>query len=146
MGRSPGQKGKRWEQGAAKELTRGCGYWRRTPGSGAFGTQTGDASITGDLIGRYPWWKDFKGEAKYGYGTSKQLTLQREWVRKIREEAGRSRQYPCVLVKFKNVRSGDIASSKLIMFDLETWNKMMEELGRIWEHYLRLLDETSTNQ
>ena len=49
-------------------------------------------------------------------------------------------------MKFKNVRSGDIASSKLIMFDLETWNKMMEELGRIWEHYLRLLDETSTNQ
>lgn len=146
MGRSPGQRGKRWERDAAKELTVGCGYWKRTPGSGAFGTQTGDASITGDLIGRYPWWRDFKAEAKYGYGTQKSLSLKREWVTKIREEASRSRQYPCLLVKFKGVTGGDIASSKLIMFDLETWNKMMTQLGELWAHYLTLLEMTSTPQ
>lgn len=146
MGRAPGQRGKKWERDAVKELTRGCGYWRRTPASGAFGTQTGDASITGDLIGRYPWWKDFKAEAKYGYGTPKSITLQREWVTKIREEAKRSRQLPCLLIKFKNVRSGDIASSKLIIFDLQTWNKMMEDIGKIWTHYLELLEKTSESQ
>ena len=145
MGRSSSQKGKRWEAEAAKQLTQGCGSWRRTPGSGAFGTLTGDASITGDLIGRYPWWKDFKAEAKYGYGGATQMAVKRQWIFKIREEAERGQMYPCMLLKFKGVTSGD-PSAKLIAFDLETWLKMMRELGEIWAHYLTILEQTSNTR
>jgi hypothetical protein len=146
MGRSPGRSGKRWEREAARELTTGCGSWKRMPGSGSFGTAIGDASITGDLLGRYPWWKDLKAEAKFGYGTSKKMNLKREWLVKIREQASRSRQYPCLLLKFKGVTGGDLESAKLIAFDLETWKKMMEQLGDLWAHYLTLLEQTSEDR
>lgn len=140
MGKRPAIKGKRWEREAAAELTKNQGYWKRIPGSGALGTNLGDASLKGDVLGRYPWWcRPLRAEAKYGYGTSRQMQLMREWVEKIREQSDGSDSLPCLLLKFKNVTTGD-PSAKLIAFDLETWNRMMAMLEEFWVEHLKLLE------
>lgn len=146
MGRGIRDKGNRWERLCAKKLSKKFGKWRRMPGSGAYGTLLGDASIACDLKGEYPWWNQLSGEAKYGYGSSKQMTIKREWMQKIREVAKRSNAHACVLLKFKDVRAGDIASSEWICFDFETWNNMMKDLDDIWEHYLKVLEQTLTSR
>jgi hypothetical protein len=140
VGRTPAKKGKRWEREAANNLTKGEGQWKRVPGSGALGSRIGDASLKGDAVGRYPWWRrPFRAEAKYGYGTSRQMQLQRAWVQKIRDQSKGSDSLPCLLLKFKNVTTGD-PSAKLIVFDFETWNKMMDSLAELWEEHLKLLE------
>ena len=141
MGRAPANKGKRWEREVANNLSVNAGEWKRIPGSGAIGSTTGDATLQGDVVGRYPWWhRPIRAEAKYGYGTSSRLQILRDWIIKIREQSRGSNSLPCLLLKFKNVTTGD-PSAKLIAFDLETWNKMMGMLNTFWEEHLRLLEE-----
>jgi len=138
MGRSQKRSGSRWEREAAKELSKHCGKWKRVPGSGALGTQLGDSSLLGDLVGYYPWFKQpIKAEAKFGYGGSKQITVKRSWIVKIRDQAGRA--YAALILKFKGVYSGD-PSAKLIVFDFETWHRMMNDLEDLWEEHLVLLE------
>lgn len=135
------RKGKRWEREASKYLSKYGGDWNRIPGSGAMASQLGDASLGSDMVGRYPWWtKNLRGEAKYGYGGSKQMTLKRGWITKNREEAAAARDWPCLVLKFKGVTGGDIESAKLICFNFDTWLAMMYELQELYEENIKLLE------
>jgi len=132
------QMGSRWE----KELA-GLLKGKRQPSSGAFGTQTHNASLTGDVVVKYPWWgKLLHVECKYGYGGATQLSLKRDWLVKVREEAALAKRYPVLAVKFRDVMGGDRESAKVICINIDTWNAMMEEVRGLYLDYLTLLKET----
>lgn len=145
MGRRAKRAGNRWERESADELSEHGGEWKRIPGSGALASLAKVPMLGGDLVGKYPWFeKNFRGEAKYGYGGSKQMTLKREWFQKIQTEADRVDDHPCVILKFKNVTTGD-SSAKIICFSIETWNELMEELEDLWYEYQQLLEKVYGN-
>ena len=132
------QMGSRWE----KELA-GLLKGKRQPSSGAFGTQTHNASLTGDVVVKYPWWnKLLHIECKYGYGGATQLSLKRDWLVKVREEAELAKRYPILAIKFRDVMGGDRESAKVICINVDTWNAMMEEVRGLYLDYLTLLKET----
>lgn len=127
--------GNRWERELVKELG-----GRRQPNSGAFGTLHKDASLTGDALLAYSWLsKLLHIECKYGYGGSKSLSLKRDWIEKVREEARRARRYPALALKFRDVTGGDRESARLICFDLETWKAITKEIEYLYLDYLNLL-------
>ncbi len=131
------QMGDAWEREIAKRLG-----GKRQPSSGAFGTINKIASLTGDVVISYPWWKKaLHLECKFGYGGNKSLSFKREWIEKVRTEADNARRYPAVALKFKGVTGGDIESAKVICFDLETWEKMMKEIDYLYQEYLSLVKE-----
>lgn len=130
------KKGDRWERILAKELG-----GKRQPSSGAFGTQHKDASLTGDVIVKYPWWRELHIECKVGYGGSKQMSVKREWFTKVRKEAEAARRYPAVALRYKNVTGGDIGSAEIVAFNIDTWRRMMRELSFLYEEYLGFLKE-----
>lgn len=135
MGRGVKRSGTRWEREAVRTLNM-CesATFRRIPGSGSMAYHTGMSSLSGDIEGKYPWWaRPFRIEAKYGYGTAKSMSFKREWMEKIIEEAGHRRDHPAMVIKFRDVHSGD-QSAKLIVFTMETWNKLMAELESLWNH------------
>ncbi len=135
-------KGDNFERWAAKQLTEHQGVWRRIPGSGSIGTNLKMSNLTGDLEGRYPWFtKAFKGEGKVGYGTSKQMTVKREWFTKVREQAGLDNKYPAVILKFNDVTGGDIGSATVICFNMDTWSSMMKDLDELYQEYLVMLNQ-----
>jgi len=131
-------KGSKFELDSSKDLSVNGGVWKRIPGSGSLGSNLGMAELMGDVHGRYPFFKkSFKGENKTGYGTSKQITIKREWVTKNREQSALDNKYPCLLLKFNNVTGGDIGSAKLICFNFDTFNLMMADMNEIYEQYLK---------
>lgn len=135
MGRKIRDSGLRWEREAAKLLSKFSGEWKRVPGSGSLGMQNG--SLKADITGRYPWFsKPIRAEAKFGYGGNKQLTLHREWIDKIIQQASEVNAIPCLLLKFRDVYSGD-RSAKLIVFDFETWQLLMKDLETLWDEYIK---------
>ena len=145
MGRGAKRKGTRWENEAAKILSVASGIWKRIPGSGAMGHFLKDANYNSDITGEYPWWrKKFRGECKYGYGTSKSMSVKREWITKIREEAEEARGYPCLLIKFKDVRD-DPDTSKLLCFNFDTWLLLMQEIDDLYTDHIKLLERTDND-
>jgi hypothetical protein len=137
MGSRSRRSGNRWEREFA-DIVDG----KRQPSSGAFGTQIGDATLTGDVLLSYPWWHQaIIAECKYGYGSSKSMRIQRKWFTKVRKEAENSRRLPCVALKFRDVTGGDIESAKVICFNLDIWQEMMQEVALIYSEYLSMLDE-----
>ena len=135
-------KGDKFERDAAKVLSVNGGNWRRIPGSGSIGTSLKISDLTGDLAGTYSWFtKALRGEAKVGYGTSKQMQLKREWFTKVREQANLDNKYPVVIVKFNDVTGGDIGSATAICINIDTWNLMMKDIQRLNDEYLALLEK-----
>lgn len=135
-------KGSRFEREAASDLSVSGGSWKRIPGSGSLGTNLNISYLTGDLEGHYPWFgRAIKAENKYGYGTSQRMTILREWLIKVREQAGKDNKYPCLLLKFDSVTGGDIGSAKLICFNFDTWNRMMADLEELYTEHSSLLDK-----
>lgn len=107
-------KGSNFEREIADVLTKIIknSKFKRIPSSGAIGTLMGESSLTGDITGEvknFP--KKLKGECKVGYsnsktGEAKSLSLKKEWIDKIREEASLNFSFPFFVGKFENVRSG----------------------------------------
>lgn len=128
--------GLRWE----RELSKLLGG-KRQPSSGAFGTQIHDASLTGDVVVKYPWWKTLHIEAKTGYGGSKSMNVKREWFEKVRKEAKLARRYPVVALKFKGVTGGDLGSAKVICINIDTWQAMMQEIEYLYLENLARIKE-----
>lgn len=128
--------GLRWERELAKILG-----GKRQPSSGAFGTQTHDASLTGDITKKYPWWKMLHIEAKTGYGGSKSMNVKREWFEKVRREAKLANRYPIVALKFKGVTGGDLGSAKVICINIDTWQAMMQEIEYLYLENLARIKE-----
>jgi hypothetical protein len=100
----------------------------RVSGSGAFGTMSKEPRLMGDVRIRWEQLdKPVLGECKFGYGGKTQLTVKKEWVDKIVEEATAAGAYPALLFKFKGARGGN---SKMICFTWTTWEDMMEYIGQ----------------
>jgi len=129
--------GLRWE----RELSKLLGG-KRQPSSGAFGTQIHDASLTGDITVKYPWWnKLLHIEAKFGYGGSKSMSVKRVWFEKVRKEAELARRYPIVALKFRDVTGGDVESAKVICINIDTWLQMMQEISYLYAENLSRIKE-----
>jgi hypothetical protein len=97
----------------------------RMPNSGAYGTIAHIASLTGDL--RF----DLDGlhflvEAKAGYGGSKSITFQRDWMDKVMQEADNNRPKRIPLVALK-MRDAKTESGKLIVITLENFKTLLDK-------------------
>ena len=126
-------KGTKWETDLVKLLAPHAEYVKRIPASGALGTVLGESNLTGAVRLKYKFLpKEFKIEAKTGYGGATQLTVRLGWMSKIREEAKNNGSYPAVSFKFKDVYSGDKESAKWICFTLEDWNGIVSYLNEVY--------------
>lgn len=126
-------KGSKWEADLVKILAPHAEYVKRIPGSGALGTSLKESNLTGDVRLKYKFLpKEFKIEAKTGYGGATQLSAKLDWMIKIREEAKNHGSYPAVSFKFKDVYSGDREAAKWICFSLEDWNGMVSYLNELF--------------
>lgn len=94
--------------------------FKRIPGSGAIGTVVNEPFLKGDIVGTvYGLPKRMKGECKFGYGGENQLTVKREWINKIMEEAEQDYAIPFLLAKFSGARSKD-GVRVFAIFDVDT--------------------------
>jgi hypothetical protein len=127
-------KGNNYEREAARVLTEGLkhGEFKRIPGSGALGTNLEMPSLTSDLSGEILGIdKLFRVEAKVGYGNTKNkevksITLKKEWLDKVKEEASHLYALPMLICKFDNVHSG---VKSFVAFDLDSFIEMMNSVS-----------------
>lgn len=140
-------KGTKWETDLVKLLEPHAEYVKRIPGSGALGTTLKESGLTGDVKLKYKFLpKEFKIEAKTGYGGATQMAVQRGWMAKVREEAKANNSIPAVSFKFRDVLAGDKESAKWICFTLEDWNGIVNYLNELFsdlESYWEWKYETS---
>ena len=110
----------------------------RTPNSGAFGTLAGIDSLKGDVRFSIDG-MHFLIEAKAGYGGSKSITLQREWMDKVIEEATgqRPKRIPILALKMKGCQK---ESGKLIVFTLDTFLDFLAEYDKILSDLMQAND------
>jgi len=119
--KSPKQKGAKWERDAVAILQDAIhnSAWKKIPGSGAIGTIVKESLLTGDISGGVDYFpKKFKGEAKIGYGGKTQLTLKKEWLDKIVEEAYNNYSVPFLIARFSGSRSG---VQEFVVLDIDTF-------------------------
>ncbi len=132
------RKGGRWEHDLVEILEdeiKGAKV-KRVPGSGAIGTTLGEPNLTGDVVARFPGLnRDFKIEAKTGYGGATQITVQREWLNKIVMEAKGNFAYPLLACKFSDARkSGGV--QYFVSMDIDTFIDIMNYIGDMTDGYL----------
>ena len=118
-----------WERELVKVFKDIDEYCVRMPNSGAYGTIAHIASLTGDL--RF----DLDGlhflvEAKAGYGGSKSITFQRDWMDKVTQEADNNRPKRIPLVALK-MRGSKTESGKLIVITLENFKKLLDKYAEL---------------
>jgi len=120
-------KGSNWERAIAQKFNEEfeTDVWKRVPGSGALGTILGETSLVGDVKGRFDFLnRTFIIEAKTGYGGSKQLTLKKDWIDKIKSEASRSFGFGAMIGKFLGAKLG---TKHFIVMDLYDFIEIMKE-------------------
>lgn len=121
--RSAKNKGSRFEKELVDYLNDNLtdAKFKKIPGSGAIGTTINEPFLKGDITGMVlgiP--KKLKGECKSGYGGEKQVTVKREWINKIKEEAEQDYSIPFLAGKFSGARAKDGVQIFSIL-DLETF-------------------------
>ena len=138
------RKGTDWERGLAKILSEKLlgGKFKRIPGSGALGTIMSESRLTGDIVGSIPFLpKRIKIEAKTGYGGSKQLTIQREWLEKIREEADAAYALPALMCKFSGAKVG---VKHFVVLDIDAFIEILNTGHKLQEDFIKLQEEYRT--
>lgn len=107
-------KGNLWETKLVELLNtniRGASF-KRTPGSGALGTVFLEPILTADVVGKIEGFPQaFKVEAKSGYNSStnkevKSVSVKKEWLDKVKEEAKGNFSVALLACKFDNSRQG----------------------------------------
>lgn len=130
------QIGTRWEREATKILSKNAKKVRRIPGSGAIGSVCSEPGLVGDIVLEYAFLnKPIRIEAKYGYGSDSSMAIKREWMEKIRKQAKASRSIPAIVLKFRDVTSGDIESAKWICFSFEDWLELVDYLNDLYSSF-----------
>lgn len=127
------KKGSDFERLAVELLNRfvKSSHWRRIPGSGAIGTSMDEPSLQGDISGRMDALKrTFKAEAKVGYGGATQLTLKKEWLDKIADEARSTNSIPFLIGKFSGSRNG---TKVFVTLDLDTFCLLLNTITELHE-------------
>jgi len=108
--RSAKSKGSKFEKEVVDYLNENlidCKF-KKIPGSGAIGTTINEPFLKGDITGVvFGVPKKFKGECKAGYGGETQVTVKREWINKIMEEALQDYAVPFLAAKFSGARAKD---------------------------------------
>lgn len=118
-------KGTSWERDLVEILNKKIdnSSFKRVPGSGAIGTTLGESLLTGDITGKISGIKKpFKIECKVGYGGATQLTVKKDWLDKIREEAYNNLAYPILAAKFSGARTG---TKHIVILDLDTFIELI---------------------
>jgi hypothetical protein len=118
-------KGVRWERDAVDLLKEAFpdGKFKRVAGSGAIGTIMDEPLLAGDIMAVFPHLsREFRAEAKVGYGGATQMALKREWFEKIKKEAKGTYSLPMLMGKFSGAR-GDC--KYFVAFDFETFVELM---------------------
>ena len=135
------RKGSDYEREATKILEKALdGKWKRIAGSGALGAILDEPELKGDIKGKIPSFpRKFRFDSKVGYGGAKQLTVQREWLEKIRAEADETYSIPALMCKFSGAR-GD--TKHFIVMDLDAFISIIKNSERLQEE----LDKTVWNQ
>jgi hypothetical protein len=133
------RKGSNYEREAAKLLEKVLdGKWKRIPGSGALGAILSEPELQGDIVGKvHSFPKKFRFDSKVGYGGATQLTIKREWLEKIREEADATYSIPALICKFSGARGG-IRNFLVLDFDafaeiILNSERLQEELDKTWK-------------
>lgn len=132
------RKGTDWERQLAKLLTKKLtdSEFKRVPGSGALGTIMNESRLSGDIKGHIKFIsKGITGEAKTGYGGHTQLTIKREWLEKVREEAEASYSIPLLFCKFAGAKTG---VKHFVVMDLDAFVEIMEEGNKLYDTLVRL--------
>lgn len=113
---------------------------KRIAGSGAIGTTLDEPLLMGDIMIDFPGFpRKFRAEAKVGYGGDTQLTVKRDWLNKIKEEADSNYAYPLTVCKFSGAKkSGGV--QYFVIFDFDTFssiinyvNDLKRELDLLYE-------------
>jgi len=127
-------KGTTWERSLVKILNERIkkGTFKRVPGSGAMGTQLDEPSLYSDIKGRVVGLgKPIKIEAKVGYGGAKQLTVKKEWLDKVAEEANRTYSIPFLICRFSGSRSG---VEDFVVMDIDIFIDLMNLISELTEN------------
>jgi Holliday junction resolvase len=126
------QKGTRWEKEFVELILENIydSDARRVAGSGALGTSLGEPLLTGDAkIKLKGFNKPFRVECKTGYGGETQLTVKREWINKIIDEAKDSLAYPMLAFKFLGARKTD-GVKYFVILDFDTFCDIMNSIAQ----------------
>lgn len=136
------RKGNNWERDGAELLSRKIqnSEWKRVPGSGAIGTIFNEPLLVSDIKGNVNGFdKEFRVDAKVGYGGATQLSVKREWLEKIRDEAETNNAIPMLLAKFSGARG---KCKTFVVLDTSAFAEIMnyvvklhDELERIYNEY-----------
>lgn len=137
------QKGTQWEHLFLELVERNIKdtkQAKRIAGSGALGTNLNEPFLKGDFVLEFSGFpRKFRGEAKVGYGGAHQLTVKRDWLNKIIEEAHSTYSYPIVACKFLGAKSS-AGAQYFIIFDFDTFcdiinyvNETKRELDLLYE-------------
>lgn len=127
------RKGSDFERKITKKLNKllNRGEFKRIAGSGAFGTTMKLPMLTGDIMGEIKGFQQkFKVECKVGYGGSTQMTLKKEWLDKIEEEAKSFYSIPFLVGRFSGSRSG---VEEFVVMDLNEFVKILNLVTELYE-------------
>ena len=127
------RKGSDFERAMVKKLNNKLngGEFKRIPGSGSIGTNLSIPSLQGDLLGTIKGIvRKVKVECKVGYGNEKQLTLKKEWLDKISEEASRDYSIPILIGRFTGSRNG---VEEFVVMDLNVFIELMNLITELGE-------------
>jgi len=105
--------------------------WKRIPGSGAIGTILDEPLLTSDIRGKVdsiP--KEFKVEAKVGYGGKTQFALKKLWLDKVREESDNSFGIPMLVGKFSGARDG---VKVFVVLDIDVFADLINNITDLQE-------------
>jgi len=121
------RKGTQWERdfvNLINEEIKGANA-KRIAGSGSIGTALREPLLQGDIKATFKGFSNnFRIEAKVGYGGNKQLTVKKEWLDKIKEEAGNSYSIPALACKFSGAKKVD-GVQYMIVLDFDTFKYIM---------------------
>lgn len=97
------RKGSDFERQIAEYLNENIknGKFKRIATSGAIGTYLNEPALSADVTGNvngFP--KPIKIECKVGYGGAEYLSMKREWLKKIKEDAEKTFGFPMLIGKF----------------------------------------------
>ncbi len=126
-GASPKRSGTYFEHSAEDYFNTDVSKAKRVIGSGSFGVVCRDPNLLGDVNITFGVLKNkILAEAKFGYAKGEsQMTIKKEWLDKIDQEARLVNKHPALICKFKGARG---KNTRLIIFSWETFMKMMREL------------------
>ncbi len=126
-------KGNDWERQATEILNANIrrSLFKRIPGSGAIGTFLGEPMLTSDIKGKVDSFeREFKIEAKVGYGSATQFTMKKLWLDKVKEEADATYGIPILVGKFSGSRDG---IRSFVVMDINVFCDLINKVTSLYE-------------